>query len=247
MMPMVQYWKHKDKVQAKLMRAPDGSTIMQMDGEAFAFPGFPRGHLLFGSLSKLKHEIKNQIFNTLWAKLEVGLPEEQVGQKVRLILPNIFAILEQQKYELVPPQRMCVPVREIHRAWTKVAPSKQSLLLRDTICHIIQEDDSYRFRIQWLVTYFNPSSWHMRLLGNPVEQFEKALQMLEHGEVISDMKERIRLLRRILVAVLKDPVWRENFLNLCKEIDWKKVKLSDADKFFFRGKYFKVDLDKFDY
>ncbi len=244
---MVQYWKRSEKVAAKLMKGADGSTIMQMEGEAHPFPGFPRGHLLFGPLSKLKHEIKNQVFNDSWAKLENGMPEKEIGAEVKKVLPNIFSILETQRYDLMPPSKMCLPVREIHRAWTKIAKSPRSLKLRDTLCHIIQEDDGYRFRVQWLVTWFNPNKWYMRLLGDPVQQIEKALVMLEHGEVVGDMKERIRLLRRIVMAVLEDPEWRENFLNICREIDWNKVKLSEADKFFFRGKYFKVDLDKFDY
>ena len=244
---MVQYWKRNDKVQAKLMKAPDGSTVMQMENEAYPFPGFPRGHLLFGSLSKLKHEIKNQVFNDHWAKLEAGMPESEIGKEVKKVLPNIFEILKTQQYHLMPSYKMVPPVREIHRAWTKVATSKKSLLLRDTLCHIIQEDDSYRFRLQWLVMWFNPSSWYMRLFGDPVRQLEKAMVMLEHGEVIGDMKERVRLWRRITLAILKDPEWRMHFLKLCREIDWNKIKLSPADKFFFRGKYFKVDLDKFDY
>lgn len=247
-MPMVQYWKRSDKVAAKLMKGKDGSTIMQMENEKYAFPGFPRGHLLYGKLSKLKHEIKNQIFNDAWYGLEdKKFTEAEVGQRTKEVLPNIFAILDDQKFDLVPPSKMCTPVREIHRAWTKVAPSKKSLKLRDILCHILQEDDSYRFRVQWLTMWFRPDRWYMRIFGNPLRQFEKALVMLEHGEVVGDMKERIRLLRRILLAILQDPEWRRNFLNFCNEVNWDKLKLSAADKFFFRGKYFKVDLDKFDY
>lgn len=247
-MPMVKYWKTNSSVQAKVIKAADGSTIMQMEGERYAFPGFPRGHVLFGKLSKLKHEIKNQVFNDSWAKLENGTPEIEIGRDIReTILDRIFPYLEEQKYDLLPPEKMCVPVRELHRAWTKIATSEKSLKLRDTMCHILQEDDAYRFRVQWLVMWFNPSRWYMRFLGDPIQQLEKTLVMLEQAEVIGDMKERIRLLRRIVLAVLKDPVWRDNFSKLCNEIDWKKVQMSKADKFFFRGKWFKVDLDKFEY
>lgn len=248
-MPMVRYWKTANAVQAKVMTAKDGSTVMQMDGEDHIFPGFPRGHLLYGKLSKLKHEVKNQIFNDSWAALEAGISEETVAWSIREnILLKIAPYLHDQKFDIVPPSAMCTPVKEIHRAWTKIATSQKSLFLRDLICHILQEDDAYRFRVQWLTMWFNPSKWYMRLLGRtPVTQLESALTMLETAEVIGDMKERIRLLKRIILAVLKDPVWRSNFDALCREIDWKKLQMSEADKYFFRAKWFKVDLDKFDY
>jgi len=246
-MEMVQYWKSKDKVEAKVTKDKDGVIVMHMDGEKYPFPGFPRGHLLYGKLSKLKHEVKNQIFNDSWASLEAGVRTPVIIEHIKeKALPRIFELLEQSRYDMVPLERMVPAVKEIHRAWTKVAPGNNSLKLRDLICFILQEDDSYRFRVQWLVTYFNPNGW-MRLFGNPITQFEYALTMLEHAEVIGDMKERIRLLRRVLMVVLSDPAFRDNFLKLCREVDWNKVKLSKADKYFFRGKYFKVDLDKFDY
>ncbi len=69
---MVHYWKTKSGVQAKVTKAKDGSTHMIMEGEKYAFPTFPRGHILFGHLSKIKHEIKNQIFNESWKQLEEG-------------------------------------------------------------------------------------------------------------------------------------------------------------------------------
>jgi hypothetical protein len=59
----VQYWKTKESIQAKVTHAKDGSQIMWLEGEKYPFPTYPRGYMLFGSLSKLKHEIKNQVFN----------------------------------------------------------------------------------------------------------------------------------------------------------------------------------------
>lgn len=242
-MEMVQYWKRNASVQAKVMKK-NGVLVMQMEGEKHIFPGFPRGYLLFGKLSKLKHELKNQIFNESWALLEKG--ESPVEHVKKVALPNVLALLENTKYDRVPEYRMVPAVREIHRAWTKVIPGTVSLQVRDLLTFIFQEDDSYRFRIQWVVSYFNPNGILNRF-RNPVLLFEKAFEMLENAEVIGDMKERVRLWRRVLVALLNDPENRKAFTALCREIDWSKVKLSKADKFFFRGKYFKVDLDLFDY
>ena len=240
-LPMVSYWKHKEAVAAKVTKAKDGSTIMWMEGEKYPFPTFPRGHILFGHLSKIKHEIKNQIFNESWAKLEAGVSKGEIIRDIKhKLFKEISVLAEQSKYDMLPPRAMCPSVREIHRAWTKVSP--ETYKLRDYLCLILQEDDSYRFRVQWLVQWFG---WFMK--QNPIKSFDYALGMLEHGEVVGDMKERQRLLRRVLMTALEDPSIKSKFIALFREIDWKKVKLTKADKFHFRGKYFRVDYKYLEY
>lgn len=242
-MPMVSYWKNKESVQAKVTKAKDGSLIMFLEGEKYPFPTFPRGHLLYGGLSKLKHEIKNQIFNESWKKLEEGIDEKEIIKNCKEILfGEIASIFEEKlKYDMLPVNKMCPSVKEIHRAWTKVA-SKRTYPLRDYLCFILQEDDGYRMRVQWLVEWFG---WLLKL--NPIKSFEYALSMLEHAEVVGDMKERMRLLKRILMLCLKDESIKKQFIALFREINWKKVKLTKADKYHFRGKYFKVDYKYLEY
>ena len=72
-------------------------------------------------------------------------------------------------------------------------------------------------------------------------------RQIEIAEIIGDMKERIRLLKRVLQALLEDERIRQKFTALFRDIDWNKIKMTKADKYFFRGKYFKVNLDKFDH
>lgn len=238
---MVSYWKHKESVGAKITRAKDGSIIMKMEGEKHLFPSFPRGHILFGHLSKIKHEIKNQIFNESWKQLEDGVEKIEIIKEIKRKLSyDIWEVAKQSQYDMLPVASMTPSVREIHRAWTKVSP--QTSKLRNYLCFILQEDDAYRFRVQWLCEWFG---WLMKL--NPIKSFDYALRMLEHGEVVGDMKERARLLRRILVLALEDDSIRSQFIALFKEIDWKKVQLTKADKYHFRGKYFKVDLKYIEY
>lgn len=240
-MPMVKYWKNKDAVEAKVYQAKDGSTVMQMEGEDYPFPTFPRGHILFGPLSKLKHEIKNQVFNESWRKLEEGMDRKQVIKEAKEVLFNeIPKYFEPMKYDMLPPSKMCQSVREIYRAWTKVSP--ETSVLRDILCMIIQEDDAYRWRVSWLAQWF---CWFFK--WRPVKSIEYALSMLEHGEVVGDMKAKQRLLKRIIMLALEDPKIREKFVSLFREINWKKVRLTEADKYFLRGKYFKCDLDILEY
>lgn len=243
-MPMVDYWKRKESVNAKVTRGVNGETIMHMEGESQPFPGYPRGYLLFGKLSKLKHEIKNQIFNFAWYQMEKGVSESSLLAELKGPIFNaIFDLSEETRYDWVPTSKLNPAVKEIYRAWEKVSPSRRSLRLRNILCFILQEDDAYRFRVQWIVSYF---SWWLKM-KDPVKMLYESLVWLENAEVIDDMKERIRLLRRVLMLFLRDPAIRQKFTEFVREVDWKKVQLTKADKYHFRGKYFKVDLDKFEY
>lgn len=240
---MVSWWKRQSAVQAKATEAKDGSYMMWMQGEKYPFPGFPRGHLLFGSLSPLKHQIKNQVFNEAWAMLEAEKPRTEVISHIKGVLKgNILDLGKDAKMDMLPIEKQVPAVREIHRAWTATSTSKELNEFRDIVCFILNEDDGYRFRFQWLAEWF--PLWMKR---NPLKYFEKALNMLEHAETLGDMKERIKLLRRITLLLLEDKGTREWFTRFAKEINWKKVKLSKADKFYFRAKYFKVDFRKYDY
>lgn len=244
-MPMVSYWKTKDAVEAKLTTDKTGALIMPMEGEDYPITTFPRGFLLFGTLSKLKHEIKVQIFNDSWARLENGDSVEEIVKDLKeQTFPKIFKILEGMKHDIVPEDRMYGPVREIHRAWTKIATNEMSLKFRDMLCLIIGDDDSYRFRVSWWAERFHRYRWFIR---DPIKRMEKAFYLIENAEVIGDMKERERLWTRICLMLLKDPRIRQEFDAMCKEVDFKKLYLTKGDKYHYRGKYFKVDYELFEY
>lgn len=243
---MVSYWKKSDSVEAKVVKTPEGHYVMYMQGEKYPFPGHPRGVLLFGPLSPLKHHIKNQIFNDIWAELEKPLTptgEAQVIERLKKeVLPRIFAITESGKYDMVPFEMLNPPVKELWRAMTAIENGNETVRkLKETLCFILQEDDAYRMRLQWIVKFF--PRWYTPT----VKHLSFALSMLEQAEMIGDMRERQRLLKRVLLFVLKDPSIRAKFDALFKEIDWSKLALSKADKYFFRAKYFKVDYPEYQY
>lgn len=247
---MVKYWKHGEAVAAKVTQSEEGHLIMIMEGEKYPFPSFPRGHLLikgaggeFPDFSKLKHEIKNQIFNESWYALERGEDRKEIIKRIKSKLFNeITEIADKLKYDMLPPSSMTPAVREIHRAWTKVAP-ESTYPIRDYLCLVLHEDDAYRFRVQYLVKWFD---WTLKVFS-PIYMFGKALAMLEHAEVIGDMRERMRLLRRILLLALEDPKIRELFIKFIKEVDWKKVALTKGDKYHLRAKYFRPDYPEISY
>ena len=235
---MVKYWKTANSAAAKVITLKDGSTAMAIEGEDEIFPGYPRGHSLFGSLSPLKHQIKNQIFNDSWWALEDGKNEGWIIDNIKDVIRNkLTTFWDDVKYDAIPPENMVEPVRELWRVFTKLEPESDIIKpIKEMMCFIMQEDDAYRFRMQWLFGIFK----HRRLL-------ELALTEIENAEVISDMKEKERLFKRILLLILKDKRINYLFNKFCKEINWKKMRLTRADKYHFRGKYFKCDWDKFEY
>lgn len=259
-MPMVKYWKTQEAVCAKVIKNKDGALVMKMDGEDEIFPGFPRGHSLFGTLSKLKHEIKNQIFNDSYWALDRGESVESViarikdlvvqGVKVRdtgMIGDLTFALgedcLERCRYDMVPPSRMVAPVKELWRVLEKLERKEPRLKwLKEVLTFILQEDDAFRFRVQWIAQILRPRWWK-----DPIKWLTLALEELENAEIVGDMKLKIALLRQIWLLTLKDEKIMSLYREFIKELDWNKLKLTKADKYHFRAKWFKCDFDKFEY
>ena len=247
---MVSYWRYKDAVAAKVMTGKDGALVMKLEGEKELFPGFPRSHSLFGTLSPLKHQIKNQIFNDSWWKLERGEPKEEIIADVKeKVITGLQEYMNACRYDMVPPERMVAPVRELWRAFSVIEQKHPNVkFLKEAMTFVMQEDDAYRFRLQWIVQIFNPSAWWFRILRlDPVKWLEIALGELKHAEVVGDMKLKQDLLKRIISLLLEDKQISRCFREFVKEVDWNKLKLSKADKYHFRGKYFKVDFDRFSY
>lgn len=242
---MVSYWKSKESVEAKITQNKEGHYEMFMDGEKYPFPGYPRGSLLYGHLSYLKHMVKNKIFNDMWAMLEDKKSNEEIMQYIRTdALPTLFEILDKQRYDMVPPEKMVPAVKEVYRALSAIEGDNENIRkCKEIITFVLQEDDAYRFRFQWAMKFFK----YKFLRKNYIEVFDYALSMIEHAEIVGDMKERQRLFRRGMMTVLKDPQVKQHFENFMKELDWNKVKLSKADKYFFRAKYFKVDYPEYEY
>ncbi len=166
----VKYWNWGQGVKAKVGYAEDGSYKMDVQGEDYAYPGFPRGHVLTGPLAKLKHSVKNMVFNQVFAEIE--------------------KMAKEYSSDMMPPEKMAPAVRELWRC----------------------------------------------------------LDRLENAEVVDDMKKRIHLIKIVMTFFLQeDDAYRFRWQWLMEHLDIKKVKLSEADKYYFRGKYFKVDHDLFDY
>ncbi|MBI1834111.1 MAG: hypothetical protein HYR90_04800 [Candidatus Andersenbacteria bacterium] len=256
---MVQYWRFGDVARAKLVTLDSGAYGMVIEGEKYPLMGFPRGPVLFGPLARLKHIVKNVIFNEAWKLLEEGKTNEEIMNYMKSVaFPLIIEESKRNKYDMFPPEKLCPAVKELWRAMDAVG--KRMGLddwfkdLRDGIAFFFQEDDAYRFRFQWVAKYINPKSfWRKiyRFFTRKPYSFKKELELvlnfLENAEIVPDMKGRIKLIKRVMFSFLEDKDFGKLVEEIVWELDWKKLKLSKADTYYFRGKYFKVDLDHFDY
>ena len=75
-----------------------------------------------------------------------------------------------------------------------------------------------------------------------IREIDATLGRLEEMEVVSDMKARIKLIRKVFRTILgEDDAYRLRAQAFLELIDQKKVRLSKADRYFARGKYWKVD------
>lgn len=259
---MVRYWQTGDLARAKLVTLEDGAYGMLIEGEKHLLMGFPRGPVLFGPLARLKHLGKNLVFNQVWKMLEKGQTNEQAMNFIKAVaIPVLVQETEKSRYDMFPPEKMCFAVREIWRAMSVIEQKisdpigrQQFKTLKEGITFFFQEDDAYRFRLQWVAKYLNPKHFARKIYRFFTRQpysfrkeFEAVMDFLENAEVVPDMKGRIKLIKRILLSFLEDKEFGELIERFIWEADWKKLKLTKADTYYFRGKYFKVDYEKFDY
>lgn len=129
-------------------------------------PGLPRGHVLFGPVSKAKHKVK-MAFNEAYEALE--------------------ELSRESKHDILPREKMLPAVRTLWDAFEDV----------------------------------------------------------KNAEVTEDMKERVKLWQTVLCWLMsEDDAYRFRMQYLFERVDMQKMKLSEQDKYFFRGKYFKVDAKR---
>ena len=256
---MVQYWKTGDMARAKLTTLEDGSYGMFIEGEKYPLYGFPRGPVLFGPLAQIKHLAKNVIFNQSWKLLEEKKSSEEVMSYLKSVaIPSVIEEIKKVKYDMFPVEKMCPAVRELWRAMTVVEQRLQDprwfRSIKEGVCFFFQEDDAYRFRLQWLAKYGNPKSLPRRIYRfftrkpySLKDELKLLFKFMGEAEITPDMKGRIILITRILLAVLEDKDFGKLIEAVAWELDWKKLKLSKSDVYYFRGKYFKVDHAHYDY
>lgn len=146
----------------------------------------------------------------------------------------------------MPYEKLSPAVKEMYKALSHPT-------WREILCFILNEDDGYRFRAQFFFKFVDPKTPHKRFRRwiNGWSEDEallvytsEAFDLIENCEVVGDMKERIRLFKRILLELFKNPATMKIYRDFIHNMEMKKVYPTKADLYFFRAKYFHVDKYK---
>jgi len=79
-------------------------------------------------------------------------------------------------------------------------------------------------------------------LSEPVREIARVFDLVMEAEDEPEMKKLMGQLKNSICMVLQeDDAWRFRFQWAVGKINIKKVKLNRSDKYYFRGKSFKVD------
>ena len=130
----VQYGEKKGKELARTVIAKDGSRELQIRGEKYNLRSSPRHHVLHGPLGPLKRYMKNFIIEALVKCLPFKIPDNRLSEPIRE-LARVFDLVIEAEDE----------------------PSQKKLIgqIKDSVCMVLQEDDAWRFRVQWAIEKMN--------------------------------------------------------------------------------------------
>lgn len=110
------------------------SMELHIEGEKYPLRGMPRSSFMHGPLAPLKNYMKNFVVTALAKCLPFKIPDD----------------------------KMVEPVREIARVFDLVIeaedePEMKRLIgqFKDAVCMVLQEDDAWRFRMQWALEKLN--------------------------------------------------------------------------------------------
>lgn len=115
-----------------------GEMELYIKDEKYPLRGHPRHSVMHGPMAELKRWMKNMVI-------------EQLAQHIDKILPH-----------KTREQEWAEPIKEIARVFDLVIeaedePEMKKLMgqFRDPICMVLQEDDAWRFRVQWALERLN--------------------------------------------------------------------------------------------
>lgn len=105
-----------------------GEREMHIEGEKYPLRGFPQESILTGKVEKMKIMVKDLLF-----------------------------LISEARKETIPDEELTEPVREIARIFNILIEAENAMRMKDRwrmakrfVCHFLEQDDAYRFRVQWL-------------------------------------------------------------------------------------------------
>lgn len=80
-------------------------------------------------------------------------------------------------------------------------------------------------------------------LVEPVKELARVFDLAIEAEDEPEMKKLMKQFKDpVTIALNEDDAWRFRWQWMMEKLDMNKIKLSKSDKYYFRGKSFKVDL-----
>jgi hypothetical protein len=258
---MVRYGQKGDgSARAKVVKDKDGSVKMEIEGEKYLFPGFPRGHVLFNQLDRFKKSTKEYVFHTIYRLAK--------GQKLDLSNPFIKELA--RMFDMITEAEVTVDMRD------------RMQMLKTGICYFLNKNDSIIGNIlknrakDIMVKHIYeaiPDMLPEEQLVVAVREMGRVFDLMIAREPDYKMKDEWTKIKKGLLFFFEEDdayrfrtQWFIEKLDMRKvriadpgekwftpddyrsrlqwflmNLDIKKVKLSKADIYYFRGKWFRPD------
>lgn len=214
----------------------EGGVLTYMQGFEHPFPGYPYHEFVekIDSIKKFTRQLLSGFYHELkgskW-KLLTLLPALWMVKKfVRAYTFTIGRLVERF---VIKPERYCMFVRELHRAFSleRLGESENErnfrLRLRDTVCMILEFDNAYRFRAQDILGELDKES-----LRNTKEVI-RLLDLMSSREASQEIRDTWTLLKiGVRGYIAFDWQLQKLLKSVLRELNLEKVRLSEGDKEF---------------
>jgi hypothetical protein len=161
-----------------------GGQYLNMSNSKYPMRGVPRDSALIGIIGPFKRAATNLIRNMVLAVVAHEIREDRLSE----------------------------PVRELARGFDLLSSAEGNLQYKlmwqdykRAFCNFFEEDDAYRFRLQWLLTRLDMKK--IRLNANDLYYFRAKRFNVDLKEVTPNLKEELAELRRKGVKSRGEPGW----------------------------------------
>lgn len=248
---MVKYGQaSKGYARGKIIKAPDGSVQMEIQGEKYPFPGHPRAHVLLnGTLNKMKELMKKYIFHAIFDEIPKGFSDEHLNPFLK-DLWRVFTLMEEAEIT----GDMKSQVRNLKKATCFFLQESTKLTLKlkimlGVMTKIVKEASPDMFPEEQLCPFVK-EVWRAitDLKGNKLtETMKKAgcyfLQEDDAWRFRSQWAyERLnrKLSKNISIPFDKND-WQATAQFIIGKLDYKKCRLGKVGMYYLRGKWFRPD------
>ena len=219
----------------------EGGILTYMEGNEYPYKGFPFAEfvdridtlkkLSRGFVSALFHSFKNKKFLLLLIFIPLSVIFRHL---VRAALYTFYRQVDRSKLK---PIRYCDAVREIHRIFSGFREfegeneNELRLMLRDSICMLLEFDNAYRFRMQDVLIEIDQK----KLKKKPIKEIVRLFSILQQRELTQEIKDTWTLVKLMISLYLRfDRQLLKIIVDALSQVNKDKLKLSTEDVYYCR-------------